>query len=234
MKTNRVTTVSLLGMASLLMSCAVGYSQPLWTFDTSASPFSGNAAGDHTAMNLTWSAAFQSPLSGAGGGVQGVGTLGPNAGVDNWTRAQTYIGASYDASSFQGFTFDLRIDSTTPKNSTGQLPYAVIWFQWGITGPGDNSGNNVPYWLQVNQDNDWHTYTIPAQDLVGTPTFSAYMHTISFGLGDTHYTASTTVTAEWDNLGFAQPVPEPGSLLLAGLGALALGLGRVYRRRRLS
>lgn len=235
----KVPTTSLACMASLLVSAVVGYGQPIWTFDTSASPFSGNSAGDHTAMNLTWNASFQSLLSGSGGGIQGAGTLGPTAGVDQWTRAQTYIGASYDASSFQTFTFDLQIDSSTPKDGQGQYPQAVLWFQWGVGSAGDNSGNNVPYNLSLIQDNDWHTYTVAASalDTSGNgQTFSdwSFLHTISFGFGDTAYGALTTVTANWDNLGFAQPVPEPNSLILGGLGALLFGLVSIHRRLRRS
>ncbi len=56
------------------------------------------------------------------------------------------------------------------------------------------------------------------------------MHTISFGLGDTHYTGVTSVTADWDNVGFVNPVPEPSSVLLGVFGFGLVGVSRRLRR----
>jgi hypothetical protein len=217
------------GLACLILtaSTGVGYAQYQFTFDTTAQGFSGNAfPPSRSAMAITWSAANQSPLSGSGGGIQGAGLLG---GANTWTMAQNYNNNSTNVTAANAFKFDLKVDSSTPLDTLNAYGNARIWFQWGVGSAGDNSGNSVPYDLPLIVDNNWHTYVISAQTLVGTPNFSAFtfLHTTSIGLADSNYGATpVTVTADWDNIAF---VPEPSSLLMliGGLGALGL---RTYRK----
>lgn len=204
-------------------------SADMWTFDS-------DTGGFHTTdpLAFTWSASAQSPLYSpsnnpfSNGGVQASGTLGPSA---NWIRSQYY--STINATPYNAFVIDYDMPSTTPLDANGNLPTLTLWFQWDESPTDNNSGNNVPLNVSLTADGAWHTLVVPASDFdlggyygdAHDATFDQWnsLHSITVGLsGD--YTSDTTVGAMFDNVGFADVVPEPASLALFGMSFAAFGL----------
>jgi hypothetical protein len=206
----------------------------LYTFDTGTQGYSAEGS---PGMAVTYSAAYQSPLSnpsGVAGGILGTATLGPGS-TGNWQRADSYIypPPGVNVSQYTEFTFDYMMPTTEPLDSSGNAPSIVIWWQWGSTASGDNGDDNVPYWYTATvADGNWHTVTLtPAQlDPAGSPGVGTangtsfnnlvYLNAPTIGLGDSSYAAATAVSVNLDNEGWIDPVPEPATLALCGIGGL--------------
>jgi PEP-CTERM motif len=214
----------------------------LWTFNSGpgADSFGASSGGDHSAFNLTWSSGAQSTVSGfapgsiSNGGVTGTGLLGSTANGGtaawSWSRADNYYGSPWgDDRVYNAFTIDYNMPADTPLDTAGGIPKMDLWFQWGVTGPADNNGGTVPYLATIVADGNWHTLIIPVTTLDPTwNTDTQWPHRVSFGLNDPNYTGSVSVSAMIDNVGFLQ-IPEPATMALFGLGALALI--NAYRRK---
>ena len=198
------------------------------------------------------------------------GLLGPTAISGSiaatWSRAHPgYNGSglfntwNQNPGNYDAVVFDYKAPISTPLDSKGGLPTITVWLQYGTgtsatIGNNNNNGGTVPLQYAITADGQWHTAILFASlfqfnDGGGNFTQSTFndfnlywLHDFTFGVSDSNYSANTTVSIEFDNIGFAgglwppipppvPPGPEPSSLALFSVGALALGLVGSYRRK---